>query len=232
MDDERLNRYLPLFDNVYTYGQNEKNEYNLNAKITINPDLTSKIDFNNQEIDFTINLKAQGLNYAYNSIPAVAIGLFYKVPIEKIIETLEQFQPDTSQEYGRMVIVQKNGITILNDTYNANPSSTSLALDTLELTNSAHKIAVLGDMLELGDSSLLEHIDIINKASKIAEHILLYGSNYKLAINSIGEHSYIKHFEQKADLITELQKLVKPNTTILVKGSRGMKMEQVIEQIK
>ncbi len=232
MDDERLNRYLPLFDNVYTYGQNEKNEYNLNAKITINPDLTSKIDFNNQEIDFTINLKAQGLNYAYNSIPAVAIGLFYKVPIEKIIETLEQFQPDTSQEYGRMVIVQKNGITILNDTYNANPSSTSLALDTLALTNSAHKIAVLGDMLELGDSSLLEHIDIINKASKIAEHILLYGPNYKLAINSIGEHSYIKHFEQKADLITELQKLVKPNTTILVKGSRGMKMEQVIEQIK
>lgn len=231
MDDERLNQYLPLFDNVFTYGQNEKNEYNLNAKITINPNLTTKLDFNNQEIGFEINLKAQGLNYAYNSIPAVAVGLFYKVPIEKIIQALEQFQPDTSQNYGRMVFMQNNGITILNDTYNANPNSTSLALDTLDLINSGRKIAVLGDMLELGESTIQEHIELLRKASKVADYVLLFGPNYQSALKSFGEQNNIQHFEQKEDLIALLQKLIEPNTTILVKGSRGMKMEQVVEKL-
>mgnify|MGYP001040356574 CR=1 FL=1 len=231
MDDERLSRYLPLFDNVFTYGQNEKNEYNLNAKITINSDLTTKIDFNNQEREFTINLKARGLNYAYNSIPAVAVGLFYKVPIEKIVEALENFTPDSTEDYGRMVVLQKNGVTFLNDTYNANPTSTILALETLALTRSEHKIAVLGDMLELGNSSLQEHIEIIEQASKIADYLLLFGPNYQAALKFIEKKSNIFHFTQKAELIEYLKNLINQNTTVLVKGSRGMRMEEVIKEI-
>lgn len=231
MDDERLAKYLSLFDNVFTYGQNTNNEYNLNAKIEINKDLTSKLTLNNQVETFEVNLKAKGLNFAYNAIPAVAIGLFYKIPIEKIIKSLESYEPETGQSYGRMVVLQKDGITILNDTYNANPSSAALALETLSLTQSDNKIAVLGDMLELGDCSIDEHKEILKKAKSIANSILVYGNNFKQSLALISDTSNINHFENKEELINYLQKILISNTSVLVKGSRGMQMEQVVEQI-
>lgn len=231
MDDERLAKYLPIFDNVFTYGQNTNNEFNLNAKIEINKDLTSKLTLNNQVDTFEINLRAKGLNFAYNAIPAVAIGLFYKIPIEKIIKSLESYEPDAGQSYGRMVILQKDGVTILNDTYNANPNSTSLALETLSLTQSDNKIAVLGDMLELGENSTNEHEEILKKAKSIANSILVYGNNFKQSLALMDDTSNINHFENKEELINYLQKILISNTAILVKGSRGMQMEQVVEQI-
>lgn len=231
MDDERLAKYLPLFDNVFTYGQNTNNEYNLNAKIEINNDLTSKLTLNNQVETFDVNLKAKGLNFAYNAIPAIAIGLFYKISIENIIKSLESFEPDAGQSYGRMVVLQKNGITILNDTYNANPSSTALALDTLSLSQSENKIAVMGDMLELGDNSIEEHKEILKKAKSIAKSLLTYGNNFKNALALMDDTSNINHFDNKQELINYLQKILTNNTSVLVKGSRGMKMEEVVNKI-
>lgn len=232
MDDERLARYLPLFDNVFTYGQTNDKSLNLNAQIRVQTDLTTKILFNDQTTDFEINLKAKGLNYAYNAIPAVAAGIFYKVPIEQIKTALENYTPIDNDGYGRMVINQLNGVLLLNDTYNANPSSTMLALKTLELTTANMKIAVLGDMLELGESSLEEHITILNKAIEVAHIVLLYGSEFGKAIDKIQQNDNIKHFSTKNEIIIELKKIVEPHTAILVKGSRGMKMEEIVEAIK
>lgn len=231
MDDERLRKYLPLFDNVFTYGQNKEKEYNLNANIQINNDLTSTINCNNQSESFEINLKAKGLNYALNSIPAIAMGMFYKVHINKIKQALENYQPDCSQEYGRMVIIQTNGITILNDTYNANPSSTMLALETLNLTKSNQKIAVLGDMLELGEVAVEEHKEILAKAISVADIVFTYGPTFKVAVSLSQEEKKIFHYDNKEELITELHKVTATDTTILVKGSRGMKMEEIVTKI-
>ncbi len=231
MDDDRLKKYLPLFDNVFTYGKNTNGEYNLNATIEINNDLTSKLTLNNQTETFEVNLKVKGLNYAYNAIPAVAVGLFYKIPIPTIIQSLESFAPDCDQDYGRMVVFQKNGVTILNDTYNANPSSTALALETLSLTQSDNKIAVLGDMLELGDSAIKEHKEILDKAKSIANFVLLYGPTYREALTMLKEEDKITHFDNKQELLNHLHIILSDDTALLVKGSRGMKMEEIVKQL-
>lgn len=231
MDDERLRKYLPLFDNVFTYGQSKEKKYNLNVNISINNDLTSTINCNNQTENFEINLSARGLNYALNSIPAIALGLFYKVPINKIKQALENYKPDNSQEYGRMVIIQTNRITILNDTYNANPSSTMLALETLNLTQTQQKIAVLGDMLELGTVAVEEHKEILAKAITIADFVFTYGPTYKVASNLIQEAVKIYCYDNKEELVNKLHQIIAEDTTILVKGSRGMKMEEIVTKL-
>jgi UDP-N-acetylmuramoyl-tripeptide--D-alanyl-D-alanine ligase len=236
MDDERLKLYAMVLDNKFTYGLSTDNTYNLNVNITFDNAFNTTLICNNQETEFQIKLKAQGLNFAYNAIPAIAAGLHYKLPIDLIKNALENFIPDLSNEYARMAIENKNNITLLNDTYNANPSSTTLALETLKhLTNVEKKIAILGDMLELGESSLTEHISMINIAIKDVDALLLVGNEYSKAKQEIDAPNLF-HFESKSNLIDFLYDLLKKDKeksfAILVKGSRGMKMEEIIIAIK
>jgi UDP-N-acetylmuramoyl-tripeptide--D-alanyl-D-alanine ligase len=122
----------------------------------------------------------------------------------------------------------------LNDTYNANPSSTELALKTLTLTkNGWTKIALLGDMLELGEESTSEHKQIIKIALEFSNYTYLYGDNYTQAYNELGLNlNNIKVFSDKIEMYNYAKEKIQPNTIILVKGSRGKKMEEISESIK
>ncbi len=236
MDDERLIKYSQLFDNKYTYGQSTENDLNLNAKYSFDENFNTSIDFyeKQHEQHFNINLAAKGLNFAYNAVAAVAIAYFYKIPIENIKQVLENWQPDSSSSYARMGLLQKNNIILLNDTYNANPSSTELALKTLTLTkNGWTKIALLGDMLELGEESTSEHKQIIKIALEFSNYTYLYGDNYTQAYNELGLNlNNIKVFSDKIEMYNYAKEKIQPNTIILVKGSRGKKMEEISESIK
>ncbi len=236
IDDERLIKYSQLFDNKYTYGQSAENDLNLNAKYSFDENFTTSIDFYEKQYDqhFNVRLAAKGLNFAYNAVAAVAVAYFYKIPIENIKQVLENWQPDVSSSYARMGFLQKNGIIVLNDTYNANPSSTELALKTLDLTKTGWtKIAFLGDMLELGEESVEEHKQIIMKAVDYSNYVYLYGENYRQAHKELGlNYDYIKVFENKKDMYEYAKDKIQSNTIILVKGSRGKKMEEITELIK
>jgi UDP-N-acetylmuramoyl-tripeptide--D-alanyl-D-alanine ligase len=120
----------------------------------------------------------------------------------------------------RMNIVKKKGITIINDSYNANPSSMKAALSTLAEIPAKRRIAVLGDMLELGPGSKKYHQEIIKFAKKLGVDIIL----------PVGDH-FPSALKNKAEAIKKLKSLLKDGDAILIKGSRGMRMEEIVEAI-
>lgn len=231
-DDQRLREYFWILDSKFTFGSTGEFKSNLNAKIDFDDELHPIIDFSNEEIDFTAKLQCQGLNFAYNAIAAASVGVHYNVPISDIQDALENFQPDNSESYGRGIVEKIGDVLLINDTYNANPDSMNLALQTLQKYNHAtQKIAVLGDMLEQGDASIDEHINALKKASEIANSIYIFGKEFKQASDKLNNLK-IRHFENKDDLFENLKSEISSNTAVLVKGSRGMKMEEITEKIK
>lgn len=232
MDDERLRNYIMILDNKFTYGISESLQFDLNADIKFDSNFNTNIKFFGKDFSFDVVLKAKGLNFAYNSIPAAAIGIHYGISYDEIKSALEEYLPETNSDYARMSIETIKSITLLNDTYNANPSSTKLALETLsKIPNVQNRIAILGDMRELGTNSLDEHMEIIKEAVKIANKVFLFGDEYQKA-SEIVKIDGTCHFERKELLFDFLKEEIEDETAILVKGSRGLKMEEIAIMIR
>ena len=174
---------------------------------------------------FTATLRIPGSHNAGNAVAAAAVGLSLKVPTTRIQSALELFSPSSK----RMEVQQLNGITILNDTYNANPDSVIAALATLRSMKAAgKKIAVLADMLELGPKSAEYHKQIGKAVSSSGVAYLL---TFGLLSRHTNEAAAVKnkaHYDQKNVLAEYLLEIARSGDVILVKGSRGMKMEEVI----
>ncbi|MDP1678233.1 MAG: UDP-N-acetylmuramoyl-tripeptide--D-alanyl-D-alanine ligase [Bacteroidota bacterium] len=186
-----------------------------------------EIVWQKKNILYSVSLEVPGLHNVMNALAASAVGLTLRVKAKKITEALEHFS-STSK---RMEVLPKNGITILNDTYNSNPDSVIVALKTLTLFNTnAKKIVVLGDMRELGEASKREHTNIgVIVAEMKFNHLFTVGPFSKYTSEAFG--STAKHFESKDELSNELRKILKPGDVVLVKGSRGMKMEDIVYQL-
>jgi UDP-N-acetylmuramoyl-tripeptide--D-alanyl-D-alanine ligase len=168
-----------------------------------------------------------GDNFEIANKAAEAIGKIYHLRQDKIIKALNSLKPTA----GRMnLLIGINGCKIIDDTYNANPLSVSAALDYLEKIASAQgrKIAILGEMLELGDYTKKGHLEVAEKARKIADILILVGNNFKF----IKKRDY--WFENSEYASLKIQELISPalNDTILIKGSRKTKMEKVVERLK
>lgn len=172
-----------------------------------------------------VQLPIPGGHNALNALSAAAVGLTFKVPTTKIKTALEKLQPASK----RMEILSINGITVYNDTYNANPDSMIAALRTLASAQvSGKRIAVLADMKELGVSSIDEHTRIGKEASSMPIEYLLTIGELAKHIHDAATLSFKVHYEQKSMLAEYLSELVSPGDAVLVKGSRGMKMEDVV----
>jgi UDP-N-acetylmuramoyl-tripeptide--D-alanyl-D-alanine ligase len=108
----------------------------------------------------------------------------------------------------------------------------SLALNTLGKYKIVDKkIAILGDMLELGDASVDEHIEILKLANEIADLVFIFGDEFNKAYEEFNT-TKIKHYVNKEELFENLKSEISHNSAILIKGSRGMKMEEILEKIK
>jgi UDP-N-acetylmuramoyl-tripeptide--D-alanyl-D-alanine ligase len=186
-----------------------------------------EITWQKKNISFKIALGVPGLHNVTNALAASAVGLKLRVKPKKIAKALKQF----SSASKRMEVLTNDGIIILNDTYNSNPDSVIAALKTLSsFSMNGKKIAVLGDMRELGDVSKREHTNIGVIASEMKfETLFTFGQFSKYTTEAFGTPA--KHFESKNDLSSELKKVLKPGDVVLVKGSRGMKMEDVVYQL-
>jgi UDP-N-acetylmuramoyl-tripeptide--D-alanyl-D-alanine ligase len=173
----------------------------------------------------TISMSVPGMHNAMNALAAATTGLAFGVPPAKIQKTLAGFGAVKE----RMQVTTSGGVVILNDTYNANPDSVLAALRTLaSMKSSGKKIVVLGDMRELGKASELEHRNIGREVEKCGfEYLLTYGEQAKHINKSAGVDSKF-HYDEKNTLAEYLLELVAPGDVVLVKGSRGMKMEDVV----
>ncbi len=232
-DDERLARYKNIIQNTITYGTNENTDCDFNVKIAINDTLKPSTTFQINDEKFTANLNAIGYAIALNSTAAIAMGAAFGLSGKEIKKGLESYKEDVETlSYARMILQTYNNFTFLNDCYNANPSSMIMSIKTLSLYKNVNKkIAILGDMFELGEASEQEHYDILSYACKNLDEVIVTGSNMQQAANKINKNN-IKHFNSTQDIANYLKTLEnKEQSIFLLKGSRGMKMETVFNHL-
>jgi UDP-N-acetylmuramoyl-tripeptide--D-alanyl-D-alanine ligase len=128
-----------------------------------------------------------------------------------------------------MEVLHVHGITVLNDSYNANPESMLAALAALaEMSVAGKRIAVLGDMRELGAGEIAEHQEIGKDATRLGiEYLLTYGELAR-QIHASASVPFSAHYEQKSMLAEYLVELLAPGDAVLIKGSRAMRMEDIV----
>lgn len=161
----------------------------------------------------------------YNIAAAVEIGRYFGVADERIAEAILSFSPDNNRS--QAVKTERNLLVV--DCYNANPSSMEVALDNIATMEAEHKVLILGDMLELGKWSEEAHINILHKANAIAERIVLVGKEFTNAYKkSEGLHSNYALYPTTAEALIALEKEPISGALVLLKGSRGIKLEQLV----
>ena len=181
-----------------------------------------------------IKLPSIGQHNIYNALAGIAVGVIFGVEIDIIKSSLESYQP-MSMRMQKLLI---NDIIIINDTYNSNPTSMKMAVDFLKgLESDGKKILVVGDMLELGDQSDDLH-DSIGKyigESNIADMLITVGKKASIIAESAIKSGISKETvivcENNSEASDHLRKLLKSGDAVLIKGSRGMKMEGIVKSL-
>lgn len=188
--------------------------------------LEMALDLQAPEGDAAIVLRVPGRHNARNAVAAAAACLAAGVPLTAVVAGLEGFAGVKGRLQRR---VGKSGAEILDDTYNANPDSVRAGIDVLA-TTIGRKILVLGDMGEIGEASGQYHDEIGGYAkSQGVDLLFALGEATKAAVRNFGEGA--RHFCHVDKLIAALDKEAGPETTVLVKGSRFMKMERVADAL-
>ena len=191
---------------------------------------------NSEFVEFKWNTKGQSLDtqplvkthmfghYNFvNVLCAACIGNYFGVEEEAINEALEQYVP----EMNRSQIKKTEKNTVILDAYNANPSSMDLAIKNFAEQPLKNKVLILGDMFELGDYSEKEHEQIIKQLLETnLDEVYLVGKEFGFFQNKVSKFQF---FETGQDLKLFLNNHPISDATILIKGSRGMKLEQVVD---
>lgn len=168
-----------------------------------------------------INSQLIGSYNFTNCAAAILMGKYFNVPIEDIKLAIEEYVPENN----RSQLLEKNGHQIILDAYNANPTSMQAALQNFDAMDAGNKVAFLGDMFELGETAKEEH----EHMAKMTEE-MNFDSVFLIGENFAGTNSRQKTFKSFDDLSIYLQENpISKKSTILIKGSRGMALERVLD---
>lgn len=229
-DDEQL-KTIDKHDKEYEvvfYGLSSSNDFYPTDVKDLGEDGSSfTVNIEGKPTEFKI--KQLGLHNVYNGLAAVWIGLKYNMTAEEIQRGLDSFEPSKM----RLEVINKDNMKIINDAYNASPDSMKAAIDVLENIKAERKIAVLGNMFEMGSFAEEGHrsvgkhivdkkIDILITVGDMANWIGLEAK--KNGMNEDKVYSVLTN----SDAISILEKNINANDAILVKGSRGMTMEEIV----
>lgn len=216
-DNELL---MSLSENTdrFLYGENSGN---IIGKISINaPQISVLVEEKNTQI----NTQLVGSYNLKNILAAIATGRLFNIDIKTIANALSSYQPQNN----RSQLIKGKDNTIIMDAYNANPSSMNESLNNLQNISHNNKVLILGDMLELGTESIKEHQKIIDKIKKmeLSQCILIGECFFKFP-----KTATINTFQNTSDAILFLEKNPILKALILVKGSRGLKLEKILPHI-
>jgi UDP-N-acetylmuramoyl-tripeptide--D-alanyl-D-alanine ligase len=173
----------------------------------------------------SIQSKLIGLYNANNVNAAIAVGRFFKIEDSEIKAAIEGYTPENN----RSQLIQKGSNSIILDAYNANPSSMAAAIENFSQLQQPAKIAILGDMFELGKESLAEHKSVINLAANDPQSTYIFIGKDFFANQASNDH--LKFFEAFETLQSYLKDNPINHASILIKGSRGMALERILELI-
>jgi UDP-N-acetylmuramoyl-tripeptide--D-alanyl-D-alanine ligase len=215
---------------VFFFGlDKEADLYADEIKVDING-LDFKIHYKRESAKVHINIV--GKHLIYSILAGIATGLVCNMKLEDCVDAIKNFQT----EKGRLNLVKgvKNSI-IINDTYNANPESMKAAIQTInDLANKRRKIVVLGDMLELGEGSHEFHREIGKQLVGKVDLVFTVGPNAKFIFEEVGKKmdGKVFWFSDSDSAKEAVKENIKSGDIVLVKGSRGMKMERIVDVIK
>ena len=227
-DNDLLNAWqktASIPNKIITFGIEENSDYTpTNIKYT---KTGSTFTLNNE----IVNINVLGKHFIYNSLVAFAIGDLYQVDHENIIKSLQNLK----LEPHRMQLINKKDYTIIDDTYNASYDSVYYSLSILN-NYPYKKIAILGDILELGEYGpeihqnigkliVEDHIDLLLTVGPLAKYI------NEEAINNGFDKKNSFHFENNQETIEYLNNLNKTNSIILIKASHGMNFLEIVEAL-
>ena len=172
--------------------------------------------------DITIQSNLIGAYNYSNIAAAISIGAYFKVSEKEIKEAIESYVPQNN----RSQIIETANNKIILDAYNANPSSMRVALENFATIKTDNKVVIMGDMFELGEESLYEHQAIVDLATSLSfDEIFLVGENFHQTVSE--KHQFMSY--------NLLEAYIKKNPlekkSILIKGSRGMRLERILDVI-
>ena len=224
--DDPLVRAMPTPDNVtvLSYGKSQGCNVRLVSYEIDLSDLTTnaRIDVAGEEVD--VRISAPGEHIALDACAAMAVGHSLGCTASDMAIGLSLYSP-----VGMRMRLESypNMVTVLNDAYNANPASTQSALSTLKEIKGRRTVALLGDMLELGDHEAEAHEATLELALECGIDILgLVGEAYSTAANKLGVKAVVA--KDSVALAEQMQGKIEPGDVVLIKGSRGLKMERAI----
>jgi UDP-N-acetylmuramoyl-tripeptide--D-alanyl-D-alanine ligase len=173
-----------------------------------------------------------GRSYVYNMLAAAAVGLENNMNLVEIASALILYRPLP----GRMRLVKGEKDTwILDDTYNAAPASTEEALEALKSLPARRKVAVLGDMAQLGEYSVQSHEAVGKKAATVADIIITVGNRARFIAEASRKKGFPKNniysFDNSDDAKTIVEQIIKEGDLILIKGSQVTRMEKIVMEI-
>lgn len=203
----------------YSFGINKSSAAVNITAIEANPFVTIKYD------GYSIVTHLIGLYNANNINAALTIGKYFEVPMDSIKEALENYIPENN----RSQMVVKGSNTILLDAYNANPSSMAVAIDNFIQLEKPNKILVLGDMFELGEESLFEHQQLVQRLSGVPDVRCFFVGKafFDCRIVQDNFQFYATFDGFSAYLIDHPFS----DATLLIKGSRGMALERTLNYL-
>ena len=179
--------------------------------------------------EFRAHLTQPGTHNVYNALAAVCAGLHFGVSPEEIARGIE------GCEYSgeRLEIIKHKDIEIINDCYNASPDSIQAALKVLSYSDKPRKVAILGDVLEMGEFAADAH-RALGKDALLADTLITAGKNAReLAegAKAAGMKDVVS-YDSTDDLLKDIDKLVRPGDCVLIKASHGMKFIKITEAIQ
>ena len=215
---------------VVTVGNDGKSDF-IVSNVCDFGDKGIKYTLDRNHKQYEVSLPVPGAHNAMNSALAIAVGELLDISPEEAAAGLQQAELTAK----RLNVRGKNGIKVIDDTYNAAPESMRSAINTLLATKGIRKVAILSDMKELGPESEAfhrqvgsyageQHIDFLVTVGDHARYIGLGAAPY------LGEE-HVKHYDSREELIGDLEQLIRPGDVVLVKGSRSMEMEKVVKKI-
>ncbi len=228
-DNDLLRNWQNSKYNVITYGIKNKDSMYVAEDInsfetkSIFNLLDNKINAKENDIEVPIS----GEHFVLNALCAIAVGRYFNISIEDIKKGIKEFKLTKN----RMDIFEtKSNVLVVNDTYNANYDSMKAAIEYLEKIEKRRKIAVLGDMLELGSYSEELHKKIGECIENI-DILITIGENAKI-INDCAKVSNKVHFNNNEEAVKEIKSILKSGDAILLKASNSMKFSEIVDKIK
>lgn len=219
------------FKTVY-YGMNPELDYAAQDYMSLG-EAGTQFNIKLGEKTYKVAIPVPGVHNVYNALAAIAVGIEMNIPMNVIINGIAKYSPGNM----RQNIITHNGIKIINDAYNASPQSMQAAINVLEeLCTKTRGIAILGDMLEMGDMAKELHYSVGSfiKDKKI-DYLITVGKEAKnimqAVIDSDNKTIKLQHFESNNDALDYILSIIERGDFILIKGSRGMKMELIADGI-